>query len=64
MNSTFRGLPVTAFLVVTTKTPFAALAPQIDAAAASFRMVTLSTSFGLMLLNPPSTGNPSTTNRG
>ena len=62
----FEPLP---FFVVITITPFAACAPQIDAAAASFNTVTLSTSSGLMVAHgsTPSvaiTGNPSTTIKG
>ena len=64
LNSIFKRFPASAFFVVTTITPLAARAPQIEAAAASFKIVTLATSFGLILLKPPSTGNPSTTSKG
>ena len=60
-----------------TITPFEALAPQIDAAAASFNTVTLSMSFGLIFSKAVSAelreycqsgtsimGNPSTTIKG
>ena len=50
--------------VVTTITPLAALAPQIDAAAASFSTVMLSTLFGFRVLIDASTGNPSTISSG
>ncbi|MNX68639.1 hypothetical protein D3C86_998310 [compost metagenome] len=64
-TSTFNLLFPFNFLVVTTITPFAERAPQIDAAAASFNTVTDSTSFGLIseksLLE---IGKPSTTIKG
>src|SRR5690554_1245907 len=48
-------------LVVMTITPLPARAPHIEAAAASFSTVMLSTSLGLMLLISPSYGKLSTT---
>ena len=44
------GVPFFAFLVVITITPFTALDPQIEEAAASFKIVMDSTSFGLIVL--------------
>ena len=52
------------FFVVITITPFPEKAPQIDAAAASFRTVTLSISSGLILLIFPLYGKLSTTING
>ena len=47
-----------------TITPLEARAPQMDAAAASLNIDMLSTSLGLIELNLPSIGKPSTTNNG
>lgn len=55
LKATFSLSPLAALRVVTTITPLPDLAPQIEAAAASFSIETLSTSFGLIVSNPPST---------
>ena len=46
---------------MTTITPFEARAPQIEAAAASFKIEIFATSFGLMEAKPVEIGKPSTT---
>ena len=51
-------------MVVTTITPFADFAPQIEAAAASFNTVMLSIVLGLRVLIEASTGKPSTIRSG
>ena len=56
--------PFFPFLVSITITPLAARAPQIEAAAASFKKVIDSTSFGFKFFISKSVGNPSTTNNG
>ncbi|MNX45292.1 hypothetical protein D3C86_758000 [compost metagenome] len=61
--STFTLLFCLARLVVITITPLDALAPYIAAAAASFKTLTVSTSYGLMSAIVPSTGKPSTTTK-
>ena len=50
--------------MVITITPLAALAPQIEAAAASCKMFIVSISVGLISSSLPDIGNPSTTSKG
>src|SRR5690606_41944528 len=64
LNETRTFSPALPFLVVITITPLPAWTPQIEAAAASLSIVTLSISFGLILLNSPSYGKLSTTMSG
>src|SRR5690606_33757422 len=52
------------FFVVITMTPFPALAPQIDAAAASLRIVIVATSLGFIVERSPSYGKLSITIKG